>query len=132
MSPSSRRRAQTSPVAALTALFVVCAAISGYATVLDDSLPTADRDLAPATLSNVESALADDSGVVVSSRLSDALDACPDGFSCRVVVAVDGDRRAVGPDSPTDADADADSTRVSVRVEPGRVGFGTLRVEVWR
>ncbi|ELZ73084.1 hypothetical protein C457_03956 [Haloferax prahovense DSM 18310] len=130
MSPSSRRRAQTSPVAALTALFVVCAAISGYATVLDDSLPTAERDLAPATLSNVESALTDDSGVVVSSRLSDAFDACPDGFSCRVVVAVDGDRRAVGPAAPTDADAD--STRVSVRVEPGRVGFGTLRVEVWR
>ncbi|MCO8268913.1 hypothetical protein NKF06_20650 [Haloferax sp. AB510] len=134
MSLSSRRRAQTSPVAALTALFVVCAAISGYATVLDDSLPTTDRDLAPATLSNVESTLADDSGVVAVSRLSDALDACPDGFSCRIVVAVDGDRRAVGPDSPTDADADADadSTRVSVRVEPGRVGFGTLRVEVWR
>ncbi|WP_049918243.1 DUF7285 family protein [Haloferax denitrificans] len=130
MSPSSRRRAQTSPVAALTALVVVCAAISCYATVLDDSLPTADRDLAPATLSNVESALADDSGVVVLSRLSDARDACPDGFSCRVVVAIDDDRRAVGPDAP--ADADADSTRITARVEPGRVGFGTLRVEVWR
>ncbi|WP_455737515.1 DUF7285 family protein, partial [Haloferax volcanii] len=24
------------------------------------------------------------------------------------------------------------STRVTVRAEPGRVGFGTLRVEVWR
>ena len=69
MSPSSRRRAQTSPVAALTALVVVCAAISCYATVLDDSLPTADRDLAPAALSNVESTLADDSGVVVVGLL---------------------------------------------------------------
>ncbi|WP_430639268.1 DUF7285 family protein [Haloferax volcanii] len=130
MSPSSRRRAQASPVAALTALLVVCAAISGYATVLDESMPTADRDLASATLSNVESALEDDSGVVVLSRLSDARDACPDGFSCRVVVAIDDDRRAVGPDAP--ADADTESTRVTVRAEPGRVGFGTLRVEVWR
>ncbi|ELK49964.1 hypothetical protein D320_17830 [Haloferax sp. BAB-2207] len=111
-------------------MLVVCAAISGYATVLDESMPTADRDLASATLSNVESALEDDSGVVVLSRLSDARDACPDGFSCRVVVAVDDDRRAVGPDAP--ADADTDSTRVTVRAEPGRVGFGTLRVEVWR
>ncbi|WEL28848.1 Putative pilin/flagellin [Haloferax volcanii] len=101
-------------------MLVVCAAISGYATVLDESMPTADRDLAFATLSNVESALEDDSGVVVLSRLSDARDACPDGFSCR----------AVGPDAP--ADADTDSTRVTVRAEPGRVGFGTLRVEVWR
>ncbi|ELZ91814.1 hypothetical protein C440_15919 [Haloferax mucosum ATCC BAA-1512] len=130
MSPSSSCRAQTSPVAALTALFVVCAALSCYATVLDRSLPTTDRDLAPATLDNVESALADDTGTVNLSRLSAAPAACPDGYSCRVVVAVDDERRVVGPDAPTDADSD--STRVSVRIEPGRVGFGTLRVEVWR
>ncbi|AFK18431.1 hypothetical protein E6P09_06585 [Haloferax mediterranei ATCC 33500] len=130
MLPSSQHRAQTSPVAALTALFVVCAALSGYATVLDRSLPTADRDLAPATLENVESTLADDTGTVNLSRISSAPAACPDGYSCRIVVAVDDERRVVGPDAP--AGADSESTRVSVRIEPGRVGFGTLRVEVWQ
>ncbi|WP_411965624.1 hypothetical protein [Haloferax sp. YSMS24] len=129
MSPSSPRRAQTSPLAALTALVVVCAALSGYATVLDKSRPTADRALAPATLDNVESFLADDTGVVDSDRLSTAHSACPDGYTCRIVVAADDERRVVGPDAPTDADSD--STRVSVRVAPGVVKFGTLRVAVW-
>jgi hypothetical protein len=130
MSPSSRRRAQTSPIAALTALVVVCAALSGYATALDRTHPTTDRDLAPATLDSVESTLADDTGVVDLSRLSTARAACPDGYTCRVVVAVGDVRRVVGPDAPTGADGT--STRVSVRTAPGTVGVGTLRVEVWR
>ncbi|KAB1197026.1 MULTISPECIES: hypothetical protein [Haloferax] len=130
MSPSSPRRAQTSPVAALTALVVVCAALSGYATVLDRSHPVADRALAPATLDNVESFLVDDAGVVELRRLSTARSACPDGYACRIVVAAGDERRVVGADAPTDADGD--STRVSVRTAPGHVRFGTLRVEVWR
>ncbi|KAB1192203.1 hypothetical protein GJR96_01590 [Haloferax sp. MBLA0076] len=129
MSPSSRRRGQTSPVAALTALVVVFAALSGYATVLDRAHPTADRDLDSATLAAVESALTDEMGVVELSRLSDARSACPDGYSCRIVVAVDDVRRVAGPPSPTGADGSV--TRVSVRTEPGRVGFGKLRVVVW-
>ena len=130
MSPSSPRRAQTSPVAALTALVVVCAALSGYATVLDSSRPTADRALAPATLDNVESTLTDDAGVVELRRLSTVRSACPDGYSCRITVAAGDERRVVGPDAPTGADSDA--TRVSVRIAPGVVRFGTLRVGVWR
>jgi hypothetical protein len=130
MSLSSRRRAQASPVATLTALVVVCAAISGYATVLDRSAPATDRDLTSATLDRVESSLTDETGVVELSRLTAVGEGCPDGYTCRVVVAVDDERRTIGPDAPSGV-ARA-STRVSVHIEPGRVGFGTLRVEVWR
>ncbi|WP_396610432.1 hypothetical protein ACH9L7_09235 [Haloferax sp. S1W] len=134
MSLSSQHRGQLSPMSALVALVVVCVAVSGYATVLDRSLPTPERNLAPATLDAVESALSDDAGIVEVSRLPAALDACPDGYSCRLVVAVDDERHVGGTDaSPTDVPHSADSatTQVSVRTHPGRVGFGTLRVEVW-
>ncbi|ELZ74326.1 hypothetical protein KU306_08295 [Haloferax larsenii] len=131
MSLSSQRRGQLSPTSALVGLVVVCAAVSGYAAVLDRSLPTADRDLAPSTLTAVESALADDSGVVEVSRLSAGLDACPTGYSCRLVVAVGDERRVAGAEVPEGTTTDTASTQVSVRSEPGHVGFGTLRVEVW-
>ncbi|MFC7204371.1 hypothetical protein ACFQJC_12660 [Haloferax namakaokahaiae] len=132
MHSSSSRRAQLSPLSALTAFFVVCAAITGYATVLNDARPTSERNLGETTLSAVESSLEDDTGVVALPDESASVSSCPDGYSCRVVVAAGDHRRVIGATDPVPTDADRATTRVSVRVAPGDVRFGTLRVEVWK
>ncbi|WP_410765428.1 hypothetical protein [Haloferax sp. DFSO60] len=132
MHSSSSRRGQLSPLSALTALFVVCAAISTYALVLDDSSPTAERNLGETTLSAVESELEDDTGVVSLPDHSSPLASCPDGYSCRAIVAAGDSRRVLGATGSAPASADRATTRVSIRVAPGDVRFGTLRVEVWQ
>lgn len=129
---SSSCRGQVSPLSALVALFVVCAAVSGYATTIDHATPTQDRQLADATLSAVETALEDDVGVVSLPENTSNLPSCPDGYSCRVVVAVDDQRRVLGSSGPVPHRADSAETRVSVRVSLGEIRFGTLRVEVWK
>jgi hypothetical protein len=100
--------------------------------VLNDARPTSERNLGETTLSAVESSLEDDTGVVALPNESTTVSLCPDGYSCRVVVAAGDQRRIVGASDPAPADADEAATRVSVRLAPGDVRFGTLRVEVWR
>ena len=126
--PSGRRRGQTEPLAALVALFAVCAGVSLYATALGGSIPTADRDLSAPTLDRVHDA-GSRAGVVHPRTLSTAVDAGPDGRGVNATLSADGRRWSVGPTPP--ARADRASRTVSVRLGPGRIAPGRLTVRVW-
>lgn len=125
----SRLRGQVEPLAALAALFVVCVGLSTYAVVLADTGGPTDRDLAEPTLAAVH----DDvtvRGVVHPARLDRTPGDGPVGARLNVSLAT-GDRRwAVGP--VVAAHGDRASRTVSVRLGPGRVRAGHLRVVVWR
>jgi len=124
------RRAQTGPLPALAATVVVGAALARYASGLYGAFPeSSDPRVAEPTLERATDELAVD-GVVRPGELSAALDAAPDGYAVAVVLVADDERWRAGPASPPDA---ATATRpVSVRVAPGVVIPGRLRVAVWR
>lgn len=129
------RRAQTSPVAALVACFAVVCGVSIYAGVLDDAVPSADRDLAGPTLDRVTDA-ASDAGVVVPKALDGARRVGPDGYAVNVSVRVgplddrsNADTYRYGPTAPPTVDTAARD--VSVRVAPGRIRTGRVVVRVW-
>ncbi|GAA0653066.1 DUF7285 family protein [Salarchaeum japonicum] len=123
---SSSGRAQAEPLVALVCVAVLCAALAGYATAYDRSLPTADRDLAPPVLAAATDTLLV-RGVARPDRLDDAR---LDIARSVTVTLTTGDRTwTTGPNPP--AEADAASRPVAVRVAPGDVRFGRLRVVVW-
>ena len=124
-----RRRGQTEPLAALVALFAVCAGVSLYATVLGGALPVADRDLSDPTLERVRDA-ATRAGVVRPDALSTAVDAGPDGYGVNATLSAADRRWSEGP--PVPARADRASRSVSVHLDPGRIAPGHLTVRVWR
>lgn len=123
-------RAEMGPLPALVATVVVCAALALYATGLYASFPeSTDPRVAEPTLERAATALAPD-GVVDPDRLSDALSSTPAGYESAFVLSTGDDRWRVGPASPPDA---ATAARpVTVRIAPGVVVDGRLRVEVWR
>jgi hypothetical protein len=141
MSHWSARRAQTEPLAVLAALFAVGAGLALYAGVVDTTLGgDEDRNVDP-TLRRVWDAVSE-AGVLVPTNLSDGLAVGPEGREIRITVtsqpshgnrdtAATPDNRTwtAGPETPPDA-ASASRT-ASVRVGPGRVRSGRLRVEVW-
>ena len=123
-------RAQTGPLPALAATVVVGAALALYAGGLYDAFPSpSDPRVAELTLERASAAVAQD-GVLDPADLSDALSSAPAGYDVAVSLSAAGDRWRVGPASPPDA-ATA-SEPVSVRVAPGVVATGRLRVEVWQ
>lgn len=128
MSRSSARRGSVEPIAAVAALFAVTAGLGLYAGVLDDARPTSDRDVATPTLDRVHER-ASDLTVVDPGAIDAARRAGPDGYRVNVTVRADGRRWAAGPAPPTRADHASRS--VSVRLAPGRLRAGRLRVEVW-
>lgn len=123
-------RAQTGPLPALAATVVVGAALALYASSLYGAFPaSSDPRVAEPTLQRAAEAVVVD-GVVRPDDLASALDAAPANYETAVVLVADDERWRVGPASPPDA---ATATRpVSVRVAPGVVVPGRLRVEVWR
>lgn len=128
----SSGRATTEPLAALVAVFAVGVGLALYAGVLDDAFGTLnqDRTVAAPTADAVEQRLSS-AGVIDPARIDGALDAVPAGYRGNVTITVsDGGRWRAGPTPPTGADTD-DRT-VSVRVAPGSVRRGRLRVRVWR
>ncbi|MFB6281748.1 MAG: hypothetical protein ABEH40_06995 [Haloferacaceae archaeon] len=130
MSRSSARRGQVEPTVALAAVFGVVVGVGLYAGVLADAMPgERDRNLAAPTAERVHDELAPTAEIVVPKRLDRVGNATPDGYRANVTVRVAGRRWAVGPAAPRRADAAA--RRTSVRLGPGRVRAGTLRVEVW-
>ncbi|NHN42268.1 hypothetical protein G9C85_11615 [Halorubellus sp. JP-L1] len=115
---------------ALAATVVVGAALALYAGGLYDAFPSpSDPRVAEPTLERASATLAED-GVLDPGDLSDALSSAPAGYDVAVSLSAAGDRWRVGPASPPDA-ATA-SEPVSVRVAPGVVATGRLRVEVWQ
>ncbi|WP_318566848.1 DUF7285 family protein [Salinigranum marinum] len=125
----ARRRAQVEPLAALAALFAVCVGLSVYALVLADAGRPTDRGLAEPALAAVDDAVSV-SGVAHPARLDRAVDARPSGTRLNVTLTTDSRAWAVGP-TPA-VHGDRATRRVSVRLGPGRVRVGRLRVVVWR
>ncbi|MFC7177192.1 DUF7285 family protein [Halosegnis marinus] len=119
----SSDRAQAEPLAALVAVAAVCLALSAYAGVVDDVLPREG----PSPEARLD-AVADDlapAGVVPPARV----DSIPLPEGTNVSLAVGNRSWTRGPTPPRVA-ASA-RRRVPVRVGPGRVVPGRLRVSVW-
>lgn len=128
--PATRRptRAQVEPLAALVAVFAVGVALAAYAGVLDDALPTPDRNLAEPTVDRAARA-AGPAGVANPESLAAGLRAAPDGYAVNLTLSTAGRTWRAGPTPP--ARADAADLAVSVRIGPGRLRPGRLRAEVW-
>lgn len=130
MSRSSGRRGQVEPTVALAAVFGVVVGIGLYAGVLADAMPgERERNVAAPAAERVHDELAPTAEIVVPGRLDRAGAAIPDGYRANVTVTVAARRWTIGPAAPPGADAA--TRRTSVRLGPGRVRAGTLRVEVW-
>ncbi|WP_254537314.1 DUF7285 family protein [Halomarina litorea] len=135
MSRSSARRAQVSPLAALVALLAVCAGVSLYAGTLDTSLhsltgpdPTV-RTVADRTLDTLAP-----TGVTTPARLANrsltaGAGAVPEGYRVNVTLVAGGERWQRGPAAPPGAGRTVRA--LGVRLDPGRVVPGRLRVVVW-
>lgn len=130
MSRSSVRRGQVEPTVALAAVFGVVVGLGLYAGVLADAMPgDRDRTLADPAAERIHDELAPTAEIVVPDRLDRADEAAPDGYRVNVTVTVATRRWTAGPAAPPTADTAR--RRTSVRLGPGRVRSGTLRVEVW-
>jgi len=127
----SSARGQVEPIAALVCLLAVCAAVSTYATALAGAGYETDRDVAEPTLDRVVDRLAA-GGVAVPDRMERARRAGPRGYRLNVTVAAAGERWHAGPTPPgRRADTDTAARTIGVRLAPGRVRPGRVRVEVW-
>lgn len=126
---TDRARAQVEPLAALAAVFAVCVGLALYAGVLSSVTPETSRDLAEPTLDRVHDRLST-GGILVPDRLGSARAVGPDGYDLNLSVTADDRRWSVGPAPPVTA-ADTASRATGVRVTPGRVASGRLRVVVW-
>lgn len=130
MSRSSARRGQVEPAAALVAVLAVGAGLSLYAGVLADVPDGTTRDVAPLTADRVRDT-ASTAGVLDPSRLNTAVEhASPRGSTLNATLAAGGERWSAGPPVPEDVTARS-ASRASVRLAPGRVRAGQLRVIVW-
>lgn len=129
-------RGQTDPLVALVALFAVSVGVSLYAGVLDDVSATVgvDRDVATPTLERVHEATTT-AGVLDPSSLEDARSVAPDGYESNVSVRAAAREWEAGPPTPTATSSeervDSAARSVGVRLGPGRVRPGRLRVVVW-
>ena len=121
-------RGQVEPLAALTAVFAVGIALTTYVGLLDATVPTPDRNVAEPTADRVERAITE-AGVVEPSGLRDGLAVGPEGYRMRLTLTAATRTWRVGAEPPNET-AVAELA-VSVRVGPGRIRPGRLRVEVW-
>lgn len=121
-------RGQAEPLVALAALAVLCLGISLYAVVLDGVTDPVDRDLAGPTLSRVTDRVVT-AGVAHPAAVTDSTTAGPVGHAVNVSLTAAEERWTAGPAPP--ARADTGSRSVGVRLAPGRVRPGELRVTVW-
>ncbi len=126
-------RAQTEPIAAIVAVFAVCLGLLLYTGILGSAMPSSERTLAPTTLSAVQGNVASN-GIVRPDRLGDGASATPDGYRLNVTLSTGAQKWYEGPTPPRNpaADTDAATATVSVRIAPGDVRPGTVRVVVWK
>lgn len=129
MPRSSARRGQTE-LAALIAVLAVCLGLSLYAGVLDAALPESTAPTPARTAADRVADVARVGGVVRPGRLDRAAEAAPVGRRLNATLRAASRTWTAGP--PVPDRATAATRRVSVRVAPGRVRPGRLRVAVWR
>jgi len=146
-------RGAVEPTVALVAVFAVCAGLGLYATVLDDAVAAAggDRDRAGPAADRLVDAIST-AGIADPERLREAVAALPGERRRNATLVTATTREGAGPPAPwvqadgTAPNAVADSTApasadasdfdvetrlVSVRLGPGEVVPGRLRVVVW-
>ncbi len=129
MSRSSARRAQVEPTAALVAVLAVGAGLTLYTGAIGDVSAPAGEGVAPIAVDGVRDA-ASTAGVLDPTLLPAAVRrATPRGHRLNATLAAGGRRWAAGP--PRQEPGTRATVRVSVRLAPGRVRPGTLRVVVW-
>jgi hypothetical protein len=130
----SSGRGQVEPTAALVVVLAVSAAVSAYAVALDGADAgvgeRSERELGEPTLERVTGALVT-GGVADPGRTDRAHRAGPSGYRLNVTVAAAGKRWQAGPTPPRRATTDVATRRVGVRIGPGRIRPGRVRVEVW-
>jgi hypothetical protein len=126
----SSRRGQVEPAAAIVVLLAVTGAISAYAAALGGAGGADERALAEPTLERVAETLGT-GGVAHPSRTHRARRVGPSGYRLNVTVAAAGRRWHAGVTPPRDTATDAASRAMSVRLGPGRIRPGRVRVEVW-
>ena len=126
---STTGRGQVEPLAALAAVFAVCAALTLYAGVLDGAMPgESDRETATLAADRAVDRTSR-AGIVRPARLDSATAAAPNGWQLNVTLTSGGEHWQYGPDPPATA---ANATRrVSVRHGPGTVRPGRFRVVTW-
>lgn len=123
-------RGQVEPLAALVAVAAVCIGLGIYAGALDTALTANHGRATVETVADNALRAVAPSGVATPTRLGDALDAAPDGYRLNATLLT-GDRRwSVGPVPPTRHRTTDRPT--GLRVAPGDVRPGTLRVALWR
>lgn len=126
----SSGRAQVEPLVALVAVAAVCLGLSLYAGVLDDVLRDRSERATPETVADRALAAVAPAGVARPALLPEAAATAPDGYRVNATLLT-GDRRfAAGPAPP--AGARTATRPTGVRVAPGDVRPGALRVVVWR
>lgn len=128
--PRSSARSGQTELAALVAVLAVCLGLSLYAGVLDAALPDATGSSPARTAADRVADLARVGGVVRPGRLDRGLSAAPVGHRLNATLRAADRTWHVGP--PVPSRATTATRRVSVRVAPGRVRPGQLRVAVWR
>jgi hypothetical protein len=126
MRPSSADRGYVEPVAALGAVFAVSVGLALYAGTLPAVAPTETRQTASVVLDAVIGET--ETLGVLRPRALDHRHAAA-GVSTNVTLATSERRWARGDTPPPRADRS--SRRVSVRVGPGSVRPGRIRVAVW-
>lgn len=128
MSRSSGRSGQTE-LSAVIAVFAVCAGLSLYAGQVATVRPPAGEPRTADVVADRLIDVASRDGVVVPSLVVRA-EAAPPGTRLAVTLTGGPERWRWGPARP--ADARTASRRVAVRLGPGRVRAGWLRVAIWR
>lgn len=121
----SSAKGQTEPLAALVAVAAVCLALSLYAGLIDDRLPTRAGPDAESALERVVDDVAPD-GIATPNRL-DAVD--EPRAQCNISLAVANRSWTVGPAPPQEANTAR--RPVPIQRDLGQVAVGRLRVSVW-
>ncbi len=125
---ASRRRATTEPIAALAAVFAVCAGLTLYVTTFDATVPP-DREANPAEAALTEiHDRATVMGTATPDRFEQSANAVGD-HRMNATLTVDDRQWSVGP-PPSDGRNEA-VRDVPVETEGGDVRSGTLRVVTW-
>ncbi|PSQ33527.1 hypothetical protein BRD09_00625 [Halobacteriales archaeon SW_10_68_16] len=126
----SSGRGQFEAVVALVAVLAVSAGLVAYAETLATALPgEPERATAETALDRVHRTLRV-AGVARPDRLHRAGDVAPDGWRLNVTLSTRRGRWTRGP-APPDEGLCA-GRRISVRVAPGELRPGRLRVVLWR